>query len=338
MTRLLSGFVVLAGTIAALSGTPVPAVGQGGTGTTAGTVLQLPAGGRAAGFGGAYTAAADGDVVFYNPAGAAWLPGYASLAYQRHADQIGFATAAGALRVGPAAFQATLAVLDYGSIAEVVPDPAFGGQRGIETGNMVGASDVVARFGAGLPLLDRRVAIGASAGLLWSMLAESVRTTAVFDAGAQYRAGHGLVLGAALRNAGGPLTGANLVPADLPAELRAGLAWQVPARFTGPLHAAAHLDVVERLNEGGTAVALGAEAGIRRTAGGERGGDSATDGTALTAVLRAGYNGAAGDNSVGRLHIGAGLALGAFGLDYTVQDMGVLGITHRVGLRWNPGP
>jgi hypothetical protein len=52
-------------------------------------------------------------------------------------------------------------------------------------------------------------------------------------------------------------------------------------------------------------------------------------------VLRAGYNGAPGPNSVGRVHVGAGLALGAFGLDYTVQDMGVLGITHRVGIRWN---
>jgi hypothetical protein len=341
MTRLLRCSVVLAGMATALSGAPVPVLAQGGTGTTAATVLQLPAGGRAAGFGGAYTAASDGDVVFYNPAGAAWLSGYAGMAYQRHAEEIGFATAAAAVGLGPAAVQVTLGVLDYGSVPEVVPDPAFGGQRGMETGNMVGASDVVARFGAAVPLLGRRLAVGASAGLLWSMLAESARTTTVFDAGAQYRAGHGLVLGAALRNAGGPLTGANLVAAELPTELRGGVAWALPARLTGPLHASAHFDLIERLNEGGTAAAFGAEAGISRPARGPTDGDGTPDGGGatpeggLTAVLRAGYNGAPGPNGVGRVHVGAGLALGAFGLDYTVQDMGVLGITHRVGIRWN---
>jgi hypothetical protein len=316
---------------AALGAGATPAMAQGGSGTTTAAVLQLPAGSRAAGFGGAYTGASEGDVVFYNPAGAAWLPGYASLAYQRHAEQIGFATAAAALSIGPAAIAVTVAALDFGSIREIVPDPAFGGQRGNETGNSLGASDVVTRVGVAVPLLGRRLAAGASAGLLWSVLAESSRTATLFDAGVQYRAGAGVSLGAALRNAGGALTGANLVPADLPTELRAGVAYAVPPALTGPLAASAHLDLIEPLNDGSTTFALGVEAGLAQPA-------ATPGGTPLTAVLRAGFNGAPGAAGVGRLHAGAGVALGTIAVDYTLQNMGVLGLTHRIGVRWNREP
>jgi hypothetical protein len=314
---------------AGLMTAPAPARAQSGSGTTTAAVLQLPAGSRAAGFGGAYTAAADGDVVFYNPAGAAWLPAYASLAYQRHAEEIGFVTAAAAYAAGPGALALTLAMLDYGSIPEIVPDPAFGGQRGMETGSTVSASDVVARVTLAAPLPGGRLAVGASAGLLWSMLAESARTATVFDAGLQYRAGAGVTLGAALRNAGGPLEGATLEPAELPREARAGVAWTLPPERTGPLQVSAHLDLIAPLgDDGARTFAAGVEAGTMplRTAGGAH---------RPAALLRAGFNGAPGSTGVGRLHLGAGLGLGSFSLDYALQSMGVLGVTHRVGVRWN---
>jgi hypothetical protein len=319
----------LAGMLTVGAAPAAPVMAQSGNGTTTAAVLQLPGGGRAAGFGGAYTAASEGDVVFYNPAGAAWLRAWAGLAYQRHAEQISFATAAGALSFGPGVIVASVGMLDFGSIDEIVPDPAFGGQRGMETGNRIGAHDVVARVAVAAPLPGGRLAAGASVGLLWSILAESGRTATVFDAGLQYRAGGGVTLGAALRNAGGPLEGATLVPADLPTEVRGGLAYEVPSSLTGPFTATAHLDLIGPLNDGATTFAIGAEAGILRT-GPASGG--------VTATLRAGFNGAAGSDGVGRVHVGAGLALGTLAVDYTLQNMGVLGLTHRVGVRWSqPG-
>jgi hypothetical protein len=313
---------------AACSMSAVPAAAQSGDGTTTAAVLQLPGGSRAAGFGGAYTAATDGDVVFYNPAGAAWLAGHASVSWQRQTEQIGFMTGAAAATLGPVALAVTVAMLDFGSITELVPDPAFGGQRGIETGNTVSASDVVARVGIAAPLLGRRLAIGASAGLFWSTLAESARTATVLDAGMQYRASSRVMLGAALRNAGGPLDGANLGPADLPTEIRAGIVYELPPAPARALMAAAHFDVIEPLNGGATAFALGVEGGTTRAA-------TVPGGASLAAVLRAGFNGTPGPQGVGRLHAGAGLVLGALAVDYTLQSMGVLGMTHRVGVRWN---
>jgi hypothetical protein len=321
-TAAATAVVIAAGALAP------PVAAQSSRGTTSATVLQMPAGGRAAGFGGAYTAAADGDVLFYNPAGAAWLSATASMAYQRHSEQIGFGTAAASLRIGPAAAALTLGVLDYGSIAEVVPDPAFGGQRGMETGAMVGASDVVARIALAAPIPGSRLAVGASFGLVWITLAESVRTAEIYDAGLHYRAGDALSIGAALRNAGAQLEGAGLVPADLPTEVRAGAAWALPVAFTRGVQVRSHLDLIAPLNEGGRTFAIGVEGATESIAGVMAGGHP------LGAAVRAGFNGAPGTDAAGRLHAGAGLTLGSVSLDYALQRMNVLGMTHRIGVRW----
>jgi hypothetical protein len=295
------------------------AAAQTGSGTTGGAVLQLPGGGRAAAMAGAYVAGSDGDVIFYNPAGAAWLRSAFSAAYQRHVDEIGFGTAAAARAVGPVVAALSFAFLDYGSIAEVVPDPGFGGQRGQETGQTVGATEIAGKAAVAARLADGRLALGASFGVFWVSVAETARTAMVLDAGAQYRLRPELLLGAALRNAGPDLKGALLGAAPLPSEARLGAAWRPPHR-PGGVQLAIHGDLVTPLNGGHAGPALGAEAAID-VAGG------------FSAALRAGFNGAHGPSGLGRAHLGAGLAHGTLAVDYAFQDMGVLGAVHRFGVR-----
>jgi hypothetical protein len=300
-----------------------PAAAQGGAGDRTAGVLQLPGGGRAAGMAGAYAAGGDADALFYNPASAGWLDAAAGLTYQRHLADIGFATAAGAIRLGPLALALTIGFLDYGTIADVRPDPDYGGQRGRETGETWGASEAAVRGTLAVPLLGDRLTAGASAGVLFVGIAETGRTTPVFDAGLQYRASPDLTIGAALRNAGGDLEGAGLAGAPLPTEVRLGTAWRLPFVPREGTRVAAHLDLVAPLRDGDPAAAIGAE--LRHVVGSGR----------VAAALRAGYDGTTGSGGLGRLHVGGGLELDRFALDYALQDMDLFGVVHRFGVRWS---
>jgi hypothetical protein len=294
---------------------------QDGPGTTGAVVLQLLAGSRAAALSGAYSAATgDADVLFYNPAGIASLSAGASLSYQRHVEDIGVATGAGALAVGRIVLGASAIFLDYGDVAELRPDPAFGGQTGLPTGNTVGASEVAARFAAALPLMGDRLRVGAGVGLVAVDLAGVSRSTPMLDFGAQYDIAT-VTLGAALRNVGGALGGERLADADLPTEARLGAALRLAARDN--LGATVSADFVAALNEGDAGVVAGVEAGLMpaRAAG-------------LGAVARFGYNGTSGDGGLGALQVGAGLSLGDFALDYAYQNYDLFGSLHRFGVRW----
>jgi hypothetical protein len=298
-----------------------PLLAQTGTGSTGAAVLQLPGGARAAGMAGAYVAGTDGDAVFYNPAGVAWIRSAAGMSYQRHVDEIGFGTAAAAVDIGPIVML-SFGFLDYGSIAEVVPDPLFGDQRGQQTGRSVGATEIVGKAGVATALPGGRLSAGGSVGVLWVSVAETGRSAAVFDAGLHYDAGRGVRLGAAIRNAGSDLQGARLAPAPLPSELRAGVAYKpLPPRHG--LQVSVHADGVAPLNDGSSGLAAGAEVSIPV---------SAPD---ITVFVRGGYNGTTGPSGLGRVHLGAGLGQGSFALDYAFQDMDLLGSVHRFGVRWS---
>jgi hypothetical protein len=302
-----------------------PARGQAGAGSAAAAVLQIPAGSRASGLGGAYTAARDSDALFYNPASAAWAELSAGLAFQRHVMDAGYSSAAAAARVRFLSAAITFTVLDFGAVNELVPDPAFNGQRGMLTGDRVGAGDVAGRIVVGLPLLDGRLAAGAAVGVLWSSLAESARTAELLDAGVQYFGNDEGSIRTALPNAGSALSGSRLADARLPTELRTGVVWSPTFASVG-LEPSLHVDVISPLYDAPNSIAAGLEV---RTAAATLGGQP------FAAALRAGFNGAPGAHAVGRFHYGAGLDVQRLGIDYTLQPMGELGVTHRLGVRWS---
>ena len=300
---------------------PSPLHAQDGAGTAGATVLQLPAGSRAPALSGAYTAiSGEADALFYNPAGAANLDAGASLSYQRHVEDIGLLSAAGAYRFGRMVFGISLHMLDFGDIDEIEPDPEFGGQTGRETGNVIGASEMAARVAISMPLVSDRVHAGVAAGLVSADLAGARRNAPFFDAGVQYVL-PAVAFGASLRNLGGSLTGGGLADAPLPAELRAGAAVDLgTSRNIGALLVA---DIVTSLEEGTTSIVGGVEAGLI-----PRGASS------LGAVGRIGYDTAPGETGLGALRFGGGLTFAGLAVDYTYQNYDFFGTIHRFGVRW----
>jgi hypothetical protein len=312
----------IAGILAAMTSLgAVQSAAAQGAGTTGANVLQMFAGGRATALSGAYVSASgDADVLFYNPAGIAGLGAAASLSYQQHVADIGVATGAGAVRLGRFTLGASAIFLDFGDIDEYVPDPDFGGQTGMPTGRTVSASEMAARLSGGLPLLDERLRLGASIGMITTSLAEASRAAPFVDIGAQYTF-DALTIGAALRNLGGSLNGNGLADAKLPTEFRVGAMYEV-ARPTG-LGAIASADLVAETASGTTGILAGIEAGL--LPGGE---------SRIGAVGRIGYNGATGEDGQGNLLLGGGLAMGRIAVDYAYQNYSLFGSLHRVGVRW----
>ena len=309
--------------LAVLALTAAPLAAQNGAGTAGAAVLQLLAGSRAPALSGAYTGiAGDADALFYNPAGTGTIAGAGSLSYQRHVEDIGLLSAAGALRTGRVVIGASLLLLDYGDIDEIVPDDDFGGETGRPTGATVSASELAARIGAAIPLSGDRIRLGLSAGLVSTDLAGSRRNAPFLDAGMQFDVDR-VTLGASLRSLGGALSGGGIADAPLPSELRFGAAVDL-APAAGGLGALVTADFVAGLEEGTTGVLAGVEAGL--LPGGQN---------AIGAVVRAGWNAGIGDDGLGALQVGGGLSFDRIAIDYTWQRYDYFGTIHRFGVRWS---
>ncbi len=311
---------VLAGASLALATTvaTTPAQAQGGVASA--SVLQMPAGSRAAGFAGGYSAATgDADVLFYNPAGLSSLSAGAGFAFEPFVEGISYGSASGSTHVGRVSLGAGVSFLDGGSVDVLTPDPNFGGQRGTLTGESATATESAARLAASVPFAGGRVRVGAAAGFVSTAIAGSSAGAPLFDLGAQAGVLPSLTLGAALRNVGGNV-GKDSAAAPLPAELRLGLGFHHLA--ASGLGVAASADFVAGLEDHTTGLAGGLEAGLL-PAGGHR----------LGAVARVGYS-YAGSGALAPLQLGGGLSLGPVALDYTFQDLQDFGAVHRIGLRW----
>jgi hypothetical protein len=173
---------------------------------------------------------------------------------------------------------------------------------------------------AALDLMDERLQLGASVGLVSVNLAGVARSTPMFDVGAQFVL-PSVTLGASLRNAGGALTGEDLADAELPTEARLGAAVHI-TRPSG-LGATFAADLIAGLRDSSTGLVAGVEAGLLPASTGRIG-----------AVGRFGYNGAAGDDGLGTLQVGAGVSMGNFAVDYAYQSYDNFGSLHRFGVRW----
>lgn len=295
---------------------------QSGPGTTGAAVLGFPGGARAAALGDAYAALGDDELaIFYNPAGLARAPRFAAGAsYEAYALDVGLTAAAAAWSLGAGRAAIGLRYADYGQIAEIVPDPTFGGERGRATGQTLAASDLAFTVGYGFPLRRGRVLAGASATLVNVQLAEVSSSALALDLGFAGRlAGDRLVAAVALQHLGSaPSPGERDAP--LPRTVRAGVAASQPV---GIATVGGTLEAVNR-RDAGTALAGGIEVDI----------PSGADAPAPALVLRAGFRGG-GEETVRRsFSAGAAVRLRGVSVEYAYRSFELLGATHRFGVRW----
>lgn len=313
--------LVLPAAAALLAFDPTAAMAQTGeAGTTGAVILELPAGSRATGLAGAFTAGSGVDALFYNPAGAGGVSAGFGAAYQSYVADVTLGSAAGAFRIGRVTLGGSILYLDAGEVDVLEPDPAFGGQRGRPTGATASAGETALRVSAATALLDEQLRIGASAGYVSSDIAGSTGNAPFVDVGMQY-AVRWLTLGIGARNLGGELDYGDGAGAPLPSELRVGGAVTLPVGFM--LDASAGADVITRLEGEGSAFALGGELGLR-------------PGQApITAAARAGYTTITGDSGLGgELHLGASVGTSGWSVDYTFQELDFFGTVHRFGVRY----
>ena len=287
-------------------------------GATAAIVLELPASPRAMALGNAYAAmGGDEASLFYNPAGLATLERAAGgLSVQRHLASSTLAALAVAGSVGPGTVALGLQVLDYGSEPELVPDPVYGGERGLATGADVSAQDLVLSLGYGATI--GRVRAGAAAKFVRQRVADRSGGVAAFDVGVAGDLPRGITLGVALQHLGPELEIAG-VAAPLPRQLR--VAAMMPLPSAGPIALAATAQLT-RPRESGTLPAGGIEAAWRSSNG-------------LRFAARAGAADRPDESAASALTFGAGLAARHLALDYAWQGYETVGgAVHRLGVRW----
>ena len=283
-----------------------------------GSILtQLPGSTRAAALGGAGAAlVGDAGAMFANPAGIATIR-HLSIegSYEPYLAGSAVASAALALRVSRFTWGFGAQTLDYGSEAEIVPDPATGGRRGMPTGasfhpyEALASTSVVYRRGLtafGVTAKYNRQQIGSEVSDAWA--GDVGVAVAVFDI---------MAFGVSVQNLGGDLGNGAL----LPRRTRAGLT----LNYTDPQGTFRLLTTLEgQWTRGNSAVLVqGIEGGV------------VTGGVGL--VARLGYATRPAVTDASRVTFGGGIVLSRLTMDYAFQAYDALGGgTHRVGLRWTP--
>jgi hypothetical protein len=203
------------------------AAGARAQGTTGGILLEIPATARSMAMGGASAALlGDAGSVFGNPAGLAPIKGTAlSVSYERYLVDSWLASAALAVRVAKFDIGFGIHVLDFGSDSAYVPDPAFGGDRGLATGATIGAYDAL-----GVGTLTYRHGF-ISAGVSVKALREHLGTGgAPSDNASAFGADLGVAaaffdiaaLGVVVQNVGAAVHGGTSARAPLPHATRVG--------------------------------------------------------------------------------------------------------------------
>jgi len=319
--------LLLAGLALAAGGAARAARAQA-TGSTAGTLLAIPATTRALGFDGAYAGVVgDAGSVFVNPAGLAAIRSVAlETSYQRYVLDSYLVSADGAVRVGRFDLGLGLNLMNYGSDTVYRPDPAYGGDRGIADPNGATAGaysfeavgSAVYRFGM--------FSVGASAKYLGDHL--SIPDTTLYSAsGVAFDAGAALAffdiaaLGVTVQNLGGDLSTSTGTKAPLPRTVRAGFSLNIVDPEGTP-----------RLLVVGDFVApraardywvFGVEGGI------------VTDGVGVLGRLGVATGQAPTDQR--SLVFGGTIVFHSVQLDYGYEGFNALGGgTSRIGLRWAP--
>ncbi len=265
-----------------------------------------------------------GDVgsVFVNPAGMAPIR-HVALGASVDQGLLGarLGSAAAALRVGRFTLGVGLLYLDFGGDSVIVPDPAFGGDRGIATGGLITAYNALAvgaaayrrgifSFGANVKALREYVGDGSPSAYTAEGITGNIGVAvAIFDIAA---------LGVVAENVGGTMrsSGRRL---DLPRTVRAGFT----LNFVDPQGTGRLLTTFDHVAPpgGDSYWAIGAEGGFVSAGVGILGRVGVASGRAAT--------------DRGAVSYGGGLVIRSVALDYTFQEYRTAGAgTHRFGVRW----
>lgn len=285
---------------------------------TEGSILPLmPGSTRSAALGNAGAAlVGDAGAIFANPAGLATVR-HLSIegSYEPYLAGSALSSAALALRVDRFTVGFGAQALDYGSEPVIVPDPATGGRRGMETGETfhpyeaLAATSLVYRrsFAAlGFTVKYDRQQYGSQISDAWA--GDVGVAVAVFDI---------MAMGISVQNLGGDLE----ADALLPRRTRAG----ITLNYTDPQGTLRLLTTLEgQWTRNRSAVLVqGIEVGV------------VTGGVGVAG--RVGYSTRPTVTAASRFTFGGGVVLSRLALDYAFQSYGVLeSDTHRVGLRWTP--
>jgi hypothetical protein len=275
--------------------------------------LLLPATPRAMVMG---SVGAEGAGALFDDVGAMAAAGAtASLAVQRHVAGTSAATGAVGYGVGGWTLGAGVHLLDYGSIDELIPDPASGGEVGAPTGARVSASDFAVALGAARAIGPLRG--GLAVKLVRQQVAGTGGGTVAVDAGIRVPLPARATLSVAVQHLGGRLELAGR-EAELPALWRAGVAL-APVR----VDAVELRFVVEIGGTRGSDVAAGAggEAAWRVASG-------------VTLAGRVGVRSSQAGDEGSPFAIGGALSGERVAIDYAYRGYGALGGAHRVGVSW----
>jgi len=296
-----------------------------GNGATAGVLLELPGSSRQMAFQGAYAAVVgDEGSIFVNPAGMAPIHRTAmGVTYERSAFGTRLSSGAAALRVGR--FDAGLGVmyLDFGGDSVIVPDPAFGGDRGLATGQVITAYNALAvgalayrrgmiSLGGSVKYLREQIGSGSSPYAAHGVTGDLGLAIAVFDI---------MAIGAVVQNVGGSLSNSTGTRVPMPRTTRLGFT----INFIDPQGTARFMTTVDWVNPpgGDSYAAFGFEGGI--VAGG------------VGLVGRAGIAAGRAPGDRQPFSFGGGIVVKSVRLDYAWQGYETLGQgSHRFGLRWVP--
>lgn len=304
---------------------PLPLLAQG-NGSTSGVLLEMPATSRQMAFQGAYTAVVgDEGSVFVNPAGMAPIKRTAvGLSYERGPFGTTLTTGSGVLRIGRFDFGIGLMYMDFGGDSVVVPDPAFGGDRGLATGQLTTAYNALA-VGA---VAYRRgmLSIGGSAKYLREEIgagggpAPYAANAVTGDVGLAIAVFDIMALGFTLQNVAGNLKSNDSSSYDLPRTMRFGYSLSI----IDPQGTARLMATVDWVHPpgGDSYGAFGFEGGV------------VSQGVGI--VGRAGVTAGRAQGDRKGFSLGAGLLLHSLRLDYAWQGYDVLGASHRFDVRWIP--
>ncbi len=288
---------------------------RSGAAQTEGSVLSvIPASTRAVALGGAGVAlVGDATAVFSNPAALATIRRVAvETAYERYIGGTALSVAALAIRFGKFNWGLGAHALDYGSEPEIIPDSATGGRRGLATGAMFSAVDVVAA--SSLVYRYGFLSFGATAKYARQSIAGDAADTWAGDVGMALAVFDLMAFGVAVRNLGG-----DFGDAQLPRSTAVGLT----LNYTDPQGLFRLLTTGEVQWGEGTSWILGAEGGI--VVGGLAG---------AGLVGRVGFAKRPEAIAGSPVSFGAGVVIGRLQVDYAYRGFDALGTTHRIGLRW----